>query len=221
MGVFGGGGAVCCRTPTVAAMLRSRISLEVRKIPRLTIENAILFFVQIVSRLSLVFPQFSLLFLTVWTALQKMCNVAFSLRFLLLNSFRCFYCNAHLTTGFFGRCTTKKCFSFILVRFNLLHFYFCMGKLFFRFLWGFESFLKIVFFLLGRKHNRSLKRSNSFWKPSLRKEKKSTSTPVKAERSFSVCVRAGVRVCACMGKRGQHKKGAGTTTAAAWSCCQK
>jgi len=85
-----------------------------------------------------------------------------SLRFLLLNSFCCFYCNAHLTTGFFGRCTTKKCFSFILVRFNLLHFYFCMGKLFFRFLWGFESFLKIVFFLLGRKHNRSLKRSNSF-----------------------------------------------------------
>jgi len=62
MGVFGGGGAVCCRTPTVAAMLRSRISLEVRKIPRLTIENAILFFVQIVSTFfsfSSIFASFS------------------------------------------------------------------------------------------------------------------------------------------------------------------
>lgn len=40
--VEGGGEADCWSAPTVAAMLRSRISLEVRKMPRLTIENAIL-----------------------------------------------------------------------------------------------------------------------------------------------------------------------------------
>lgn len=138
------------------------------------------------------FLNFRYVFLTVWTALEKMCNVAF-FRDFVVELLLLFRLQRAFNNRFFRRCTTKKCLPLFFC-FVLLHFVFESANLYFDFS-GVSVFLFFWISLLGSKHNRSLRRSNSFWKPSLRKEKKSTSTPVKAERSFWVCVSGSASVC--------------------------
>lgn len=199
MGVFGGGEAFCCRTPTVAAMLRSRISLEVRKIPRLTMENAILFFAQVLTSVFLNFSSIFATFSLQFELHSRKCATLLFFRDFVVELLLLFRLQRAFNNRFFRRCTTKKCLPLFFC-FVLLHFVFESANFYFDF-----SVVSVFFFfwisLLGSKHNRSLKRSNSFWKPSLRKEKKSTSTPVKAERSFWVCVSGSARVWFCVMKR--------------------
>lgn len=152
--------AFCCRTPTVAAMLRSRISLEVRKIPRLTMENAILFFAQVLTSVFLNFSSIFATFSLQFELHSRKCATLLFLGILLLNSCYYFDCNAHLTTGFFEDAPQKNVCLYFSALFCYTLFLSPLISILIS-LW-FQFFFFFWISLLGSKHNRSLKRSNSF-----------------------------------------------------------